>query len=34
LFASRPADVLLLGTEDGVKTLSVINTSASAGEFF
>jgi ribose 5-phosphate isomerase A len=34
LFASRPADVLLLGTSDGVKTLSVINTSASDGEFF
>jgi ribose 5-phosphate isomerase A len=34
LFASRPADVLLLGTADGVKTLSVINTSASDGEFF
>lgn len=34
LFAARPADVLLLGTEAGVKTLSVINTSASAGEFF
>lgn len=34
LFAARPADVLLLGTADGVKTLTVINTSASAGEFF
>lgn len=34
LFADRPADVLLLGTRDGVKTLTVINTSASAGEFF
>lgn len=34
LFAMRPADVLLLGTKDGVKTLSVINTSASSGEFF
>jgi len=34
LFAARPADVLLLGTKDGVKTLTVINTSASSGEFF
>lgn len=34
LFAQRPADVLLLGTTEGVKTLSVINTSASSGEFF
>jgi ribose 5-phosphate isomerase A len=34
LFAARPADVLLLGTSDGVKTLTVINTSASDGAFF
>ncbi|TXR54854.1 ribose-5-phosphate isomerase RpiA [Reinekea thalattae] len=34
LFAQRPADVLLLATSEGVKTLSVINTSASAGEFY
>ncbi len=34
LFAQRPADVLLLGTQDGVKTLSVINTSAGSGEFY
>ena len=34
LFAARPADVLLLGTTKGVKTLTVINTSASSGEFF
>lgn len=34
LFAARPADVLLLGTTEGVKTLTVINTSASEGEFF
>lgn len=34
LFAARPADVLLLGTASGVKTLTVINTAASAGEFF
>lgn len=34
LFAQRAADVLLLGTKDGVKTLTVINTSASSGEFF
>lgn len=33
-FAHRPADVLLLGTEDGVKTLTVINTSAESGEFY
>ncbi|TCS44003.1 ribose-5-phosphate isomerase RpiA [Reinekea marinisedimentorum] len=34
LFAHRPADVLLLGTAGGVKTLTVINTSAGAGEFY
>lgn len=34
LFAHRPADVLLLGTSEGVKTLTVINTSAGAGEFY
>jgi len=34
LFAQRPADVLLLGTADGVKTLTVINTMAGSGEFY
>lgn len=34
LFAQRPADVLLLGTADGVKTLTVINTMADSGEFY
>lgn len=34
LFAHRPSDVLLLGTSDGVKTLTIINTSAGAGEFY
>ncbi len=34
LFAHRPADVLLLGTKDGVKKLSVINTMAEDGEFY
>lgn len=34
LFAHRPADVLLLGTKDGVKKLTVINTMAEDGEFY
>lgn len=34
LFALRPADVLLLGTAEGVKQLSVINTMAEDGEFY
>lgn len=34
LFAARPADVLLLGTEAGVKTLTVANTMASEGNYF
>lgn len=34
LFALRPADVLLLGTAEGVKQLTVINTMAEDGEFY
>ncbi|GGX54040.1 ribose-5-phosphate isomerase RpiA [Saccharospirillum salsuginis] len=34
LFAHRPADVLLLGTSEGVKKLTVINTMAEDGEFY
>lgn len=34
LFAHRPADVLLLGTAEGVKKLTVINTMAEDGEFY
>lgn len=34
LFALRPADVLLLSTEEGVKQLTVINTMAEDGEFY
>lgn len=34
LFANRPADLLLLGTEKGVKTLSVINTPAEDGDYY
>ncbi len=34
LFAHRPADVVLLGTPEGVKTLTVINTMAGSGEFY
>jgi ribose 5-phosphate isomerase A len=34
LFAQRAADVLLLATPEGVKTLTVINTSAGSGEFY
>ncbi|WP_108127417.1 ribose-5-phosphate isomerase RpiA [Saccharospirillum mangrovi] len=34
LFALRPADVLLLGTQNGVKQLTVINTMAEDGEFY
>ncbi|MBU2864252.1 ribose-5-phosphate isomerase RpiA [Reinekea forsetii] len=34
LFAHRPADVLMLGTEEGVKTLTVINTMSASGEFY
>lgn len=34
LFAQRAADVLLLATLEGVKTLTVINTSAGSGEFY
>lgn len=34
LFAQRPADLLLLGTPEGVKTLSVINTPAEDGEYY
>jgi ribose 5-phosphate isomerase A len=34
LFANRPADVLLLGTAEGVKTLTVINTMSASGEFY
>jgi ribose 5-phosphate isomerase A len=34
LFAHRPADVLLLGTKEGVKKLTVINTMAEDGEFY
>lgn len=34
LFAHRPADVLMLGTPEGVKKLSVINTMAESGEFY
>lgn len=34
LFAHRPADVLMLGTSEGVKKLTVINTMAEEGEFY
>ncbi len=34
LFAERPADLLLLGTEQGVKKLSVINTPAEDGDYY
>ena len=34
LFAHRPADVLMLGTSEGVKKLTVINTMAEDGEFY
>ncbi|WP_320823571.1 ribose-5-phosphate isomerase RpiA [Reinekea sp.] len=34
LFAQRCADVLLLATHEGVKTLTVINTPAGSGEFY
>lgn len=34
LFALRPADVLLLGTANGIKQLTVINTMAEDGEFY
>jgi len=34
LFASRPADVLMLATEDGVKTFSVMNTTTQDGNYF
>ncbi|WP_320822418.1 ribose-5-phosphate isomerase RpiA [Reinekea sp.] len=34
LFAQRSADVLLLATSEGVKTLTVINTPAGSGEFY
>ena len=34
LFAKRGADLLLLGTADGVKSISVINTAATEGSFF
>lgn len=34
LFAHRGADVLLLGTDDGVKTLTIINTMSESGEFY
>jgi len=34
LFAQRSADVLLLSTREGIKTLTVINTSAESGEFY
>lgn len=34
LFAQRPADVLLLGTKDGVKKLTVINTLSESGSFY
>jgi len=34
LFADRPADVLLLGTQEGVKTYTVINTMSQEGNYF
>ncbi len=34
LFAARPADVLLLGTAEGVKTFTVANTVAQDGNYF
>lgn len=34
LFANRPADVLMLATEDGVRTFSVMNTMTKDGNYF
>lgn len=34
LFAIRPADLLLIGSQDGVKSLSVINTASDQGNYY